>query len=174
MSLYELRAEDTVEIARVAERMRATLIEVEGAETGAAMYSMDWLQDRVRFHLDPAQSQARVLIARDAQGANVGHTIFRIESANDRRYGLISTTYVLPEARRAGWAAQFLAQAHAWFLAQGVSESCTWTSSTNTPLIQLYSKHGYRIVEQGANDLSGTMMVRLARDLRSDEPPAHA
>lgn len=39
------------EIDLVAQRMRRTLIDVEGEETGTALYTMEWLRDQVRFHL---------------------------------------------------------------------------------------------------------------------------
>ena len=50
MLLRPISLADTVAIDLVAERMRATLIEVEGEDAGGAMYSMDWLRD---LGLDP-------------------------------------------------------------------------------------------------------------------------
>lgn len=161
-TLREIDPSSEAEIRLVAERMRETLIEVEGLEVGGALYSMEWLEDRVRWHLDPRCTTAQVLLAIDEDERIVGHCIFRIESPDTDPYGLISTTYVLPSVRRHGWASRFLEQAQRWFLARGLSMSCTYTSSTNTPLISLYRKYGYQLVDQGKNDLTDTLMVKLA------------
>lgn len=40
------------EIELVATRMRQTLVEVLGPEKGTALYTMEWLLERVRWHLD--------------------------------------------------------------------------------------------------------------------------
>ena len=161
MHIRELDARNDHEVRLVAERMRATLVEVEGEAQGAQLYSMDWLEQRVRWHLDPAQTRAQVAVAVDETGAIVGHTIVRIESPDDAPFGLVSTTYVLPEARQSGLASRLLEHAHRWFRDRGVDTVCTWTSSTNTKLIGLYRKYGYTIVDQGPNDLTGTAMVKL-------------
>src|SRR4029079_19118147 len=94
------------EIELVAARMRQTLVEVLGEETGGSMYSMEWLIDRVKFHLDPAKCVGVVYVAEDESGI-VGHTIVRLE--DDDKFGaigLFSTTYVIPDARRQGFAEQ--------------------------------------------------------------------
>ena len=173
MLLRPISLADTVAIDLVAERMRATLIEVEGEDAGGAMYSMDWQRDRVRWHLDGRA--AEVVVAEDANGNIVGHTIYRVESnaktdtpsdaSATAPFGLISTTYVLPEARRLGVAQRLLTHAEAWFRERRVPLSCTWTSETNTPLIALYARNGYVEAERGPNELTQTMMVRLARAL---------
>jgi len=156
MLLRPLSLTDTAAIDLVAERMRATLIEVEGEDAGGTMYSMDWLRDRVRWHLD-------------ADGHIVGHTIYRIESdagaLGAAPFGLISTTYVVPEARRLGVAQRLLTHAEAWFRERRVPLACTWTSETNSPLIGLYARNGYVEAERGPNQLTQTMMVRLAKPL---------
>ncbi|MFX1679470.1 GNAT family N-acetyltransferase [Mitsuaria sp. CC2] len=171
MLLRPLSLTDTAAIDLVAERMRATLIEVEGEEAGGTMYSMDWLRDRVRWHLDGRA--AEVVVAEDEAGVIVGHTIYRVECESDSHsaslnaapFGLISTTYVVPEARRLGVAQRLLAHAEAWFLERHVPFACTWTSETNTPLIGLYDRNGYVESERGPNQLTQTMMVRLTKAL---------
>lgn len=166
--VYRIRALDPDapgEVRCVAERMRDTLIEVEGAARGADLYSLDWLEARVRWHLDADKTHARVLVATDEARAIVGHTIFRVESPDEAPFGLISTTYVLPAARRAGCAARFVEAAHDWLRRQHIATCCTYTSSTHRPLIALYARFGYRIVETGKNDLLDTIMVKLAVDL---------
>ena len=127
-------------------------------------YSLQWLEDRLRWHLDPTLSCAQVLVATSGSEI-VGHTIFRIEPPISNPFGLISTTYVLPSARKNGWAAKFLQHAHAWFVSKGARFSGTWTSATNQPLISLYQKCGYSVVEHGPNDLTGTPMVKLGLHL---------
>lgn len=165
MQIRELNPIEPAEIRLVAERMRDTLVEVEGEERGRHMYTLEWLEARVRWHLDPNNTMAQVLLAIDADGAIVGHTIYRIELAESEPFGLISTTYVVPSARNAGWAAKLLTCTHDWFIRKGVSLSCTWTSATNTPLIGLYTKFGYEVVDRGPNDITGTTMIKLGRSL---------
>jgi len=145
--------------------MRDTLIEVEGRERGEQMYTLDWLEARLRWHLDPLTARARVLVAVDATGKIVGHTIFRVEGSVASRYGLISTTYVVPDSRRSGIARRFLEEAERWFQQHGLDTCCTWTSSTNMPLIKLYKRNGYAEVDFGPEDLTGTTMVKLAKSL---------
>lgn len=171
MLLRPLSLADTAAIDLVAERMRATLIEVEGEEAGGTMYSMDWLRGRVRWHLDGRA--AEVVVAEDEAGVIVGHTIYRVECESDSHsaslnaapFGLISTTYVVPEARRLGVAQRLLTHAEAWFRERRVPLACTWTSETNSPLIGLYARNGYVEAERGPNQLTQTMMVRLAKPL---------
>jgi len=144
--------------------MRATLVEVEGEQAGTAMYTLDWLRDRVCWHLDPGASTAQVMVAEDVHGDVLGHTIYRLEKpADGAAFGLVSTTYVMPHARRHGVAALLLSCAEAWFQEKGLSRAATWTSATNTPLLQLYERHGYVVVERAPNELTGTAMVRLER-----------
>lgn len=153
------------ELDFVVDGMRRTLLEVEG-EAGGALYSPEWLRERVRFHLDAARSTGAVFVAVRADGALVGHTIVRVDSDEQApRHGLFSTTWVVPEARRAGVAAQLLARGEQWMRDHALPAAATWTSATNAPLIALYARHGYAPTRSGPNDLTGTMMVRLGRAL---------
>jgi GNAT superfamily N-acetyltransferase len=166
LHLRELDPGDADGIGLVAQRMRATLVEVEGEEVGGRMYSMEWLRERVLWHLNPRLAEARVVLAEDEVGQILGHTIFRVEAgASGEASGLISSTYVVPDARRMGVAQELLDCAGAWFRERGIASISTWTSATNTPLIALYSRNGYVEAERGANDLTGTQMVRLERRL---------
>ena len=166
---FHIRAIDpnsVAEIDLVAERMQATLIEVEGEETGKALYSMDWLRERVRWHLNADQVTARVLLAEDNAGVILGHTIVRREFEEDgREYGLVSTTYVLPESRRAGVAEALLHAGEEWMRSLGLRICATWTSSTNLKLIRMYLKHGYRQTATHVHETTGTLMVKLERNL---------
>jgi len=155
------------EIERVAERMRLTLMEVEGDEVGGALYTLDWLRDRVRWHLDPAACTGEVFVAEAAGEDVAGHTIVRVETdVLGRRFGLFSTTYVVPAWRRHGVAAALLVHGEEWLRAHGVPSISTWTSATNTPLIALYARHGYSEAERGDHPATGTSMVRLERTWR--------
>lgn len=172
MFIRAINPDSEDEINLVAQRMRDTLIEVEGEQAGTALYSIEWLRQRVRFHLDPAQALAKVYLALqdDQAGALplpqpvIGHTIVRQEfDAAGQPFGLFSTTYVLPLARRSGVAHQLLLQGETWMREQGLPAAATWTSQTNLKLIRLYARHGYVQVEQGEHQETGTMMVKLAK-----------
>lgn len=143
--------------------MRATLIEVEGEEVGTALHSIEWLRDRVRWHLDPALSTGAVFLAQNESGAIVGHTLVRRElNENGIEHGLVATTYVDPPARRGGVATALLRAGEAWFTGLALTRFATWTSSTNVKLIQLYEKHGYRQAATHRHEV-GTLMVKLER-----------
>jgi GNAT superfamily N-acetyltransferase len=160
------------EIEWVARGMRRTLIEVEGEATGTALYTMEWLRQRVRWHLDPAKCRAQVLVAQGlaAQGERgelAGYTLVREEiDEHGRRFGLFSTTFVEPACRRAGLAARLLQAGEQWMIAQALPESATWTSASNAKLIGLYRRHGYAQVATHVHEVTATRMVRLARPLR--------
>ena len=143
--------EDEIEL--VAERMRATLVEVLGEARGRAMYTMEWLRDRVRFHLDPSRSTGTVLVA-EQDGFVVGHTIVRVEADGT---GLFSTTYVVPTARRRGVARRLLLAGEAWLSAHPIRELATCTARDNGRLIGLFRAHGYE--ETDTSD----EMVRLGK-----------
>lgn len=148
------------EIELVALRMRRTLEEVLGEEKGRALYTMDWLRERVRFHLDPGRSTAAVFLAESRDGTIAGHTIVRIDAdADGRPIGLFSTTYVEPGSRRTGIAKQLLLRGEAWMCQQRMSLAVTDTSATNVKLIRLYEANGYTIA------LRVEGMVRLVKAL---------
>lgn len=154
------------EVELVALRMRQTLVEVEGDKTGNSLYTMDWLKDRVRWHLDAAKSTGQVFLAENREGCITGHTIVRIESDEaGRRYGLFSTTFVEPESRKQAIAASLLDHGEKWMIEHEMPEAVTWTSASNMKLIRLYLKRGYAIVERHSHDITKTPMVKLAKAL---------
>lgn len=184
MSSFALRpinADCDAEVAVVAERMRLTLMEVVGSEQGQSMFSMDWLVDRVRWHLDASQCTGAVYVAERAEEgvgnahavvghagsttaghAIAGHTIVRVDQDEDGTpMGLFSTTYVAKSARRLGIADALLAKGESWMRDQGLDFAATHTSETNTPLIRLYEKHQYKIVLRIAEN----KMIRLGKAL---------
>jgi GNAT superfamily N-acetyltransferase len=144
------------EIALVADRMRRTLVEVLGEARGTAMYTTDWLRARVRFHLVPDRE---VLLAEDGDGVVIGHTIVRVEPDEGPATGLFSTTFVAPEARRAGVASALLAAGEGWMRDRAMASAVTWTGDANTKLLRLYERHGYAVTARTDE------MVRLSRAL---------
>lgn len=161
-----LDRQQPAELDWVAQGMRATLIEVEGEETGTALYTLDWLRERARWHLDNSEVPADVLLALDDRGEILGHTILRRESDGQLpAFGLVSTTFVHASARRRGVAQALLQAGEAWVRAQGLRHCATWTSSTNTPLIHLYTRQGYAQVMTHRHETTGTLMVKLQRTL---------
>ena len=133
------------EIELVAQRMRATLIHVLGEERGTGLYTVDWLRERVRFHLDPARSTARVLR--------------REEPAGQPPFGLFSTIYVEPGSRRRGVATALLLRGEAWFREQGLGRAATHTAAHNQPLIEQFGRQGYALT------FSADDMVQLSKAL---------
>src|SRR5437016_7386327 len=98
------------EILLVAGRMRDTLVEVLGEERGGSMYSMEWLEQRVRFHLDPRGCTGEVFVAEIDSGHIAGHAIVRKKSNEaGEAHGLFSTIYVEPPARGKGIASALVA-----------------------------------------------------------------
>jgi GNAT superfamily N-acetyltransferase len=162
---YRIRTMDPTseaEIELVARRMRLTLNEVLGEEAGTALYSVEWLRQRLLWHLDPASCTGQVFLAEDAEGTIVGHTIVRIDADDaGEPIGLFSTTYVVPEARRRAVASRLLLAGEAWMIGHGMATAVTATSAANVKLIKLYEKHGYAVIGAHGD------MVKLGRALPS-------
>lgn len=159
-----LDPDSEAEIEVVAQRMRATIVEVEGEAAGTALHSLEWLRARLRWHLDSNAVAAKVFLAIDSAGAVIGHTIVRREPDDDGGgCGFISTTYVVPASRRAGVATELLRAGEHWFRSQSLQRCETWTSATNSKLIELYAKHGYTQSTTHPHETTGTLMVKLER-----------
>jgi len=136
------------EFELVANRMRETLVEVLGAERGGGMYTMEWLIARARFHVDPTACLGEILLAVDGSDVVVGHTILRVESSEEGgKFGLFSTIYVLPDARRLGVASALIRAGLAWFSARGLTLFRTYTDEHNAPLIRLFESEGFAVEE---------------------------
>lgn len=137
------------EIALVAIRMRATLMEVLGTDRGEAMYTLEWLRERVGYHLNPAHCDGEVLLSVGDTGDIHGHIILRVETSEDGlRYGLFSTIYVEPDARRDGRALELVKAGEAWFRARKLPYASTNTDPMNLPLIRLYESVGYQVTSR--------------------------
>jgi GNAT superfamily N-acetyltransferase len=160
MNIRPIDPSSSKEIELVASRMRLTLIEVLGQEKGESLYTDEWLQERVQFHLDPNKSTGQVFVAENSQGQVIGHFIARIENnESGERIGLGSTIYVVPEFRKQGVALSLLKTAEAWMMFHGMTEAVYYTATHNAKLISLYSKHGYKIANEAAE------MVQLKKNL---------
>ena len=157
--IREIDASSAEEIALVAGRMRRTLIEVLGEERGVSMYTMEWLEDRVRFHLDPSRCMGCVLLAEATDGKIAGHAIIREESVDGRKIGLFSTFWVEPEYRRRAIATGLLESGERWMRERCLTVAATNTSDANEKLIRLMRRQGYHIA------LKTDEMVHLTKPL---------
>jgi len=120
--------------------MRRTLMEVLGDTEGESLYTMEWLERRVRFHL---QADAHIFVCVLPDGEKLGYTIVRREEPT---LGLFSTTYVEPAWRRRGVAQALLLRGEQWMREEGLSQAATYTSETNARLHQLYQSNGYELI----------------------------
>jgi GNAT superfamily N-acetyltransferase len=154
-------ADSPREIEWVAQRMRETLIEVLSAKRGAEMYSMEWLVGRVQWHLDPKQVVGQVFVAIPPEGEPAGHTIVRVEDEDGASFGLFSTTWVEPAARKQGIATQLIKRGEAWMREKGLTSARTYTDKNNDKLQRLFLQHGYAM--KAASD----PFVQLSRELNN-------
>ncbi len=158
--IRELNPQSPAEIELVATRMRQTLIEVVGEEKGGGMYTMEWLRDRVLWHLDSTKTTSKVLLAEDPHGHIAGHALARIEVADDKTdYGYFATVFVEPTYRRKGIATDFMAQIEKWFVSKNMPKIIYNTAETNGRLIRLFKRHGFVIT------LFHSEMVQLTKML---------
>lgn len=139
-----IRPDSQDEIRLVAERMRLTLIEVLEADRGGQMYELDWLEDRVRFHLDGNGCTGQVFVAVSRADEIMGHTIVRLETDDSSStYGLFSTIYVAEDFRGAGVAQELIEAGEDWILGLGQSVAVTYTHPENHRLHRLFGGRGY-------------------------------
>ncbi len=149
------------EVELVAARMRLTLVEVVGPGRGASMYSLDWLRDRVLWHLDSGNTNAKVFLSENQQSEITGQAIARVEHDEVcNPYGYFSTLYVDPKFRRIGVATQLLLKVENWFRSLEMPKINYNTGSENSKLIDLFKKHGFIIT------FSEGEMVQLTKFLR--------
>ena len=146
MMIRQIDPRSADEIALVAARMRQTLVEVLGEEEGTALYSMDWLLQRVRWHLDPAQTTARVYVAENAEGRITGHAIARIERDDSTGpYGYFSTIFVEPNSRNKGLARSLILEVESWLTSMKMPRIVYNTAANHSKLIRLFEREGFQI-----------------------------
>ncbi len=161
IEIRQLNADDPDELELIAVRMRETLIEVLGREKGANLYTMDWLRNRVRWHLDPEKCDGRIFVATDG-GRVVGHSIVRVD-ADDKGepIGLFSTTYVEPKSRGRKIATALVQRGEAFLIDRGMRRLVTDTATTNVGLQDLFRKQGYTVF------LARGDMLRMGKDIHA-------
>jgi len=162
--IREINRHSDLEISLVASRMRQTLIDVLGEQKGRDMYTMDWLKERVLWHLDPTKSKAKIFLSENAQFEITGHAIARVErDESGIEYGYFSTIYVDSESRRQGIATALMETVERWFVERQMPKMIYNTATTNTRLIGLFNEHGYGVISSEGE------MVQLMKVLRPNE-----
>ncbi|MBI3557111.1 MAG: GNAT family N-acetyltransferase [Deltaproteobacteria bacterium] len=160
IKIREINPESQAEVSLVALRMRLTLIERVGEEKATAMYSLDWLVNRVLWHLDPSQTTAKVFLAEDRDGRVVAHAIARIErDENGRAFGYFSTIYVEPLLRNQGLATSLLLKVESWLSEMKMPKIIYNTAANHEKLIRLFGRHGYSVTHRESE------MVQLTKQL---------
>jgi GNAT superfamily N-acetyltransferase len=157
MKIREIDPKSNAEIQLVAQRMQQTLVEVLGEEKGKSMYTMDWLVERVRWHLDSKNTDGRVFISESQSGEITGHAIARIDHGSS--FGYFSTIFVEPSSRRHGVATRLMKHVEGWFSERKVPKVVYNTADNHLALIGLFKAHGYDITH------SESEMVQLTKIL---------
>lgn len=109
-----------------------------------------YAQMREMYERDQNRPQThRFLVAEDASGKLVGHSIFFKRVPDDEpSWGYLFTRYITPEYRRQGIGSALLQQAMTWFDEQGVAYVMAHTHATNEALQGLLLKHHFQVVER--------------------------
>ena len=157
MNIREIDPQSELEISLVAQRMRQTLVEVLGEEKGGSMYTMDWLIDRVRWHLDPKNTDGRVFLSENQDGKILGQAIARVDHGSS--FGYFSTIFVEPSSRKRGIAADLIRHVEEWFSKSGMLKIIYNTAENHVALIRLFKSHSYEITH------SESEMVQLTKFL---------
>ena len=160
MRIREIDPASADEVRLVAERMRQTLVEVLGEQKGAALYSMEWLVQRVNWHLDAEQTTARVYLMEGPDGQITAHAIARIErDGAGKPYGYFSTVFVEPDSRNQGHASALIRQVESWLRVMGMPVVVYNTGANHSKVIRLFERHGYEITHRTPD------MVQLSKAL---------
>lgn len=160
--IREINPESQQEISLVALRMRQTLVEVLGEDKGTSMYSIDWLKDRVLWHLDPKLTTAKIFLIEDVNGNILGHAIARIEQDhNAKPYGYFSTIFVEPNSRSKGMADRLVLHVEEWLKQMNMPKIIYNTADNHTKIIRLFNRHGFQITYHHAEN----KMVQLTKVL---------
>ena len=144
--IREIDAKSKSEVDLVVGRMRETLITVLGPERGAAIHDLEWLRQRLYWHLDSTKTRAKVFLSENAVGKITGHAIARLERSEDgQEFGFFSTIFVAPEHRKQGIALALMHQVESWFRENNLYKIIYFTAKTNQRLITLFTQNGYQV-----------------------------
>lgn len=158
--IREIDRSNRGEIDLIAQRMRQTLVDVLGEEKGGSMYTMEWLRDRVLWHLDETATTAKIFLSENQDGKITGQAIARIELSDDgEQYGYFSTIYVDPAFRRQGWAKSFLKCVEEWFTEKNMPKIIYNTAQSNSTVIDLFCKHGYAVTHTESDMVQLTKLL---------------
>jgi GNAT superfamily N-acetyltransferase len=163
VALREIDRASQAEVTLVVQRMRQTLIDVMGESKAVALYSLDALADRLRWHLDPEVTNAKVYLSEDRTGHITGQAIARVEiDETGAHFGYFSTLFVEQESRRQGIATSLLSQVEKWFIELGMPKIVYNTAADNSRLIPLFQRHGYRITHSEGEMVQLTKLLKPA------------
>jgi GrpB-like predicted nucleotidyltransferase (UPF0157 family)/GNAT superfamily N-acetyltransferase len=163
--IRRINPSSSAEIDLVATRMRQTLVEVLGEADGGSMYTMDWLRQRVLFHLDPKQVIGDVLVAEGPKAQIIGHAMVRIEhDKSERPFALFSTVFVEHAFRRQGVATRFLSWIEKWVRAHRLYKIAYYTAKSNAQLINLFHRHGFLVIGENAEKAMVILEKTLERN----------
>lgn len=157
MKIREIDPQSEAEVNLVAQRMRQTLVEVLGVDKGESMYTMQWLIDRVHWHLDLKNTDGRVYLSQNQDGKIIGHAIARIDHGSS--FGYFSTIFVEPLSRKNGVATGLMKHIEDWFLKRGMPKIIYNTADNHVALIGLFKSQGYKITHTESD------MVQLTKVL---------
>ncbi len=157
MRIREINPLAENEINLIAERMQQTLVEVLGSEKGEAMYSMDWLRERVRWHLDQRLTDGKVFLIENENYDILGHAIARVDFGSS--FGYFSTIFIEPNSRKKGLAKLLMNHVEAWFKDKQMPRIIYNTGTHHIAIINLFESHGYKI------SLEESEMVQLSKNI---------
>lgn len=127
----------------------STIPELENSpdKARAVLPNFTFDQMMAMFRADLVRPTHRFLVAVDAEGGLVGHSmIFRKQTPEGETFGYFFTRFVLPEHRRRGLGSRLMAEAMAWFAEDEPAFLLAHTHATNTPLQRLFAAHGFQVV----------------------------
>lgn len=157
MKIREIDSQSEFEVHLVARRMRQTLVEVLGEDRGGSMYTMEWLIDRVRWHLDPKNTEGRVFLLENQQGDVVGHAIVRIDFGSS--FGYFSTIFIERSSRRQGFAKRLVKHVEDWLLKNEMPKVVYNTANNHVAAIDLFRSNGYTVTHSESEMLQLTKVL---------------